>query len=499
MNPTVQKSGLEGLFQKLAASRFLTISAFLHVLLILLFGGTVLFNKYVEPPDFTAEGDFLQAGPADLPPAPEPMQQMPTPDVAPPPPTVTPPAASLAMITSSAPSATGLVIPVSISAPSMAKSISEMAPVAAVKPSASGALPGLPAAMAGRSGSGRSAALQSQGGKQASEQAVVSALRWLQKVQNPDGTWGNKHKVAMTGLGLLCFLGHGETPAVSREFGIVVDNAIKALIAQAGKDEGRLGYSGKGFGAVGPPVYSHAIATYALGEAASMTKDEKITPVVAKAIDYILQGQGSDGGWMYGYNKATPSDSSVTGWQIQALKAAKIAGIGGDGVHAAMEKGVKSIEAYFNPKNGSFGYRKIGDRDYSLTGVGVLCKLFTNPKPDKMIRDAIKNIESREVKYDSAEADLYAWYYNTQACFQSQGGVWERWNRRFQDEIVKSQSPDGSWPPTGNAKMHGQMNEVNPDANVYRTALCTLMLEVYYRYLPTSKETSEAPKLPTGL
>jgi hypothetical protein len=44
-------------FQKrLLNSRFFTISLFLHVLLILAFGGTVLFNKYVEPPDFTGEG-----------------------------------------------------------------------------------------------------------------------------------------------------------------------------------------------------------------------------------------------------------------------------------------------------------------------------------------------------------------------------------------------------------------------------------------------------------
>jgi len=54
---------LDRLIERFSESRFFTISFVLHVLLILIFGGTVLFEAMQEPPDFEGgEGGFLQAG-----------------------------------------------------------------------------------------------------------------------------------------------------------------------------------------------------------------------------------------------------------------------------------------------------------------------------------------------------------------------------------------------------------------------------------------------------
>lgn len=51
------------LVEKFNNSRFFTISFVLHVLLIVIFGGTVLFEAMQEPPDFEGgEGGFLAAG-----------------------------------------------------------------------------------------------------------------------------------------------------------------------------------------------------------------------------------------------------------------------------------------------------------------------------------------------------------------------------------------------------------------------------------------------------
>jgi len=41
--------------KKIFNSRFFTFSFLLHLILVILLGGTVLFNKYTEPPDFTGE------------------------------------------------------------------------------------------------------------------------------------------------------------------------------------------------------------------------------------------------------------------------------------------------------------------------------------------------------------------------------------------------------------------------------------------------------------
>jgi hypothetical protein len=54
---------LDKLIDKFNNSRFFTISFVLHVLLIVIFGGTVLFEAMQEPPDFEGgEGGFLAAG-----------------------------------------------------------------------------------------------------------------------------------------------------------------------------------------------------------------------------------------------------------------------------------------------------------------------------------------------------------------------------------------------------------------------------------------------------
>ena len=54
---SIQKHGraLQRLQRSLFVSRFFTVSLLLHLILVVLLGGTILFNKYIEPPDFTGE------------------------------------------------------------------------------------------------------------------------------------------------------------------------------------------------------------------------------------------------------------------------------------------------------------------------------------------------------------------------------------------------------------------------------------------------------------
>ena len=110
----------------------------------------------------------------------------------------------------------------------------------------------------------RLARLQETGGTAAIDDAVANTLRWLQQAQNADGSWGEKHKVGMTGLVLLAYLGRCETP-VSMEFGESCTLGIVYLLDIAGRNDGRMATN---LGDKHWP-YEHAIATYALAEALS--------------------------------------------------------------------------------------------------------------------------------------------------------------------------------------------------------------------------------------
>lgn len=334
---------------------------------------------------------------------------------------------------------------------------------------------------------GRRQAMTSNGGDPQNEEAILKGLRWLKQNQSADGSFGAQFKASMTGLALLSFLGHCERPS-SPEFGECVKKAIDYLLS--------LGEDGK-LSAIGGNAwaYEHGIATYALGEAHILTKDPRIAPVLEKAVKIIVDGQGADGGWMYAFSRAIPSDTSVSGWQIQALKAAQLTGLKFEGIEGTMSKAMTNIMRV-RGKKGGFGYRNAEDR-WSLTGVGVLALEMGKGERGLPVRQGLNFIVEDEkappIVYKDTGCNLYAWYYHTQACFQHGGSAWTKWNRRFQKEIRTSQSEDGSWPETGSkagekkATFHHTGTGTSMDAQVYRTSLCILMLEVYYRYLASSK------------
>lgn len=492
--PEAKKPFMERLQERLAASRFLTFSALLHAILIFLGGGVVLYKQVTDTPDFAASGDSLVSSDTQVqapPEQPQELQQEFTPQT----PQLNAP--SLNAITTN--NATTPQFNVAAAVPTIAAPTNDMAKAIqnASKALGKGGPSGVPGTMASRvGGTARAAAMQMNGGKKESEEAVLRGLRFLVKTQNPDGSWGKGGGpvgAAMTGFSILSFLGHGETP-VSAEFGPTIQKALDWVLKHGDANDAHLSME-KTFTQQG--VYAHAIVAYGLGEYYTMTKDERVEALLKKAVAYIVEGQGPDGGWAYSYDKAKPGDTSVSGWQIQALKAAHLSGLDIAGVDGALDKAMLNLQRV-RGKNGGFGYTDAASERYSLTGVGVLCTYFWKQEKDKMVRDGIEYIIDRTTKpqlkdqyypveYKGDKADLYAWYYNTQACLMVGGAAWNTWNRLFQGELVKNQSPDGSWPPMAGKAVSNYQKEVEGNGPLYRTNFCILMLEVYYRYMPTTK------------
>lgn len=485
---TEPKPFMKRLQERLAASRFFTFSLLLHIIIVVLGGSVVLFKAYVEPPDFVAQGgDLLGTEDQAAAPPPEDKPQDLTQTFTPETPQVNAP--SIEAITTNSVTQTNFKINASIAPAPKAVTTTDMtkAVASAAKSAMKGLGSGIPGTMAGRmGGTARASAMQKFGGKEKAEKAVLAGLRWLKKNQAENGSWGPQNTPAMTGLAVLCFLGHGELPD-SPEFGPTIKRGLDWLLEHGTKYQGKMGTGGSLNG--GPAVYEHAIATYAMGEYYTMTKDERFADVLRNAVGHIVQGQNPVGGWDYGYAKGPRNDLSVAGWQIQALKAAHLTQLGISGVDEALDKSMIFLQRWQGPKGG-FGYTGPADT-YSLAGVGSLCIYFWKQEKDAGVRKGIDFIieetqKDYPVKYKGDKANLYAWYYHTQACLMFGGSAWTKWNRWYQDEICDNQSPDGSWPPIA-GKSPGPQSAADGSGPYYRTTLCVLMLEVFYRYMPINK------------
>lgn len=344
--------------------------------------------------------------------------------------------------------------------------------------------------------------LAQNGGNPECERAVSNSLEWLKSKQNPDGSWPGPNKAAMTGLALLCYLGRCETPE-SPFYGDTVLKGINYLIELSNKNE--YGYIGEEIKS-GGSTYAHGIATYALGEMYTLARlGSKELPgmkdAFVKGVKLIIDNQNKRGSWTYGgFEKGKPyaydkdsggEDLSVAGWQFQALKAAKNSSLKIEGLHSALDKCVDYVLSK-QTKDGGFGK---GNRDqhynqWSLTGAGTLALQTASKGKTKAIKDSIeflrKFLEAEPLDWNK-NCNLYCWYYYTQAFFQAGGDDWKFYNQQFLPQILAAQNPDGSF-------KKGRPNWPSGDAAdpVYRQVLCTLQLEVFYRYLKVADREEES-------
>lgn len=336
--------------------------------------------------------------------------------------------------------------------------------------------------------------IRESGGTPGCEDAVARALQWLKANQNADGSWGGPNKVAMTGLALLAYFGHCENPA-SIEYGESCLKGITFLVDTGMRNDGRLATN---LSANHWP-YEQAIATYALAEAVTFCRGIRfdvpyLAEITGRAGQLIIDNQHENGGWAYLYAKSGGhTDVSVTGWQIQALKACDHTGIRFKGMNGCIGDGLAYIRARQNDEGG-YGYtgrEAAGGLAYcSLSGVGMLCQQMWNKGGGADVRKAARYVlENTRFDYNSERCDLYAHYYESQAMMRSGGRNWETYNAMFRDQLLKNQDADGSWKvPGGGHKIEAvapQWAADTPEGRIYRTTLCTLMLEVYYRFLGT--------------
>lgn len=344
-------------------------------------------------------------------------------------------------------------------------------------------LVGDPASLSGRGADARAKLVKAGGGNEASEKGVELGLKWLARHQRSDGSWSFQHgpddpgvldcPTGATGLALLAFLGAGYTHEEGK-YQQVVSAGLKFLTTsmQGAEPPGWLQGTGQA------TMYVQGIGTIALCEAYALTKDPNLKRPAQLALDFIIRAQDPDGGgWRYRIPQA--GDTSVLGWQLMALKSAKIAGL--EIPSRVIPKVTKFLKSVDSEGGAAYAYNRPGTERPSMTAVGLLCRMYLG-------RDTKHRGMIRGMKYLSDWGpnpyDMYYSYYATQAMHHWGGPNWEKWNPLMRDHLVNSQAKTGesagSWPTD---ESHG----AHMGGRLYTTCLSIMTLEVYYRYLPLYK------------
>ncbi len=354
--------------------------------------------------------------------------------------------------------------------------------------------------------------LSREGGSEGTESAVQAALRWLKRHQSGDGRWDTdgwhnnckkntcrpefsyngavwdkgdgRYDEGVSALALLAFLGNGQT----HRFGQFKKTVHRGLTWLKGrqKEDGSIGFT------EGESIYNHAIATMAMCEAYAVSRDFTLKKYAQKAVDFVTVAQNPGQGWKYGV-KPGKNDTSVTGWMVLALKAAKTGKLNApseafDGARNWFDRATSTQGAsgYQTPGGGSSyipAQKGKFDQTPCMTGVALICRIFTGQrKQEDVIKKGQKilmdNIPTWPSKQDTRKVNFYYWYYGTYSMFQVGGSDWKKWNDAMQGAVLDKQrmggDEDGSWDPVGEWCIAG--------GRVYATALNALTLEIYYRY-----------------
>lgn len=346
----------------------------------------------------------------------------------------------------------------------------------------------------------RSQVAATAGGNDRTEAAVQAALAWLASAQSADGRWdvraheggietlvggqdrrgsGADADTGITGLALLAFLANGQTH-LEGQYRETVQRGLEFLLRSQASD-GNLGGDARLFAL----MYCHGMGSLALSEAFALSGDERLKTAVERAVRYTIRAQDpSGGGWRY--QPGDQGDMSQFGWQVMALKSAELAGIPiPDKTRAAMHRFLQSCTR--GEHRGLASYRPGERSTVPMTAEALAARFFLDfDHGPETVREASAFIV-RELPGDE-KPNLYCWYYATLALYQAQGELWRQWNEALQTQLLRRQRDDGrlagSWDPTTVWGGYG--------GRVYSTAMATLCLEVYYRYLPLYQRTTAA-------
>ncbi|MBL8863752.1 MAG: hypothetical protein JNK02_17315 [Planctomycetes bacterium] len=372
---------------------------------------------------------------------------------------------------------------------------------------ASPARPERAAAVAAQSGAGAGAAAgtptrSSARTDEARRKALERGLAWLREAQRrgADGSFpadgarttsagtgpaadvGGFAPVAVTALGALAWMAGGSAPGRG-PYGRECADAIDWLVARADLDprSERAGYISRTGDALSR-MHGHGFATLALAQAATASphtpRGARLREALVLSVRCIEHSQGVEGGWDYEPRKGLAHENSITITAVQALRAAKEAGV--EVERAVITRAVDYVSRTQKP-DGSFRYA-LGDplATVALTAAAIATFQMTGTYEGRAVSEGYdflaRRLALREAgpvgEGDAVICPHYERFYLAQAMWQHLDATrWEAWWQSEAPRVLGAQRADGSW---SDARF----------GDVYATAMNCLVLAVPEGLLP---------------
>ena len=304
--------------------------------------------------------------------------------------------------------------------------------------------------------------------KKAIEKGLSYLLRSQVKTGRNRGAFGNGGiasgvaTASLAGLAMMCaghMPGHGP-------YGKAIDNCTGYVMSHV-RDSGYIAHTNQG---ARENMYGHGFSMLFLSQAYGMTRKREIGDKLRKAVKLTCQCQNNQGGWRYRPQKSD-ADLSITVCQIMGLRGARDAGI--DVPDEVRKLCIEYVQKSQN-KNGSFRYTMQGGHTtFAMTAAGVTSLYSAGIYEGEAVEKALEYL--MKFKPNGAQQAgghyFYANYYAVQAMWHAGGKYWNEWYPLIRDQLVKNQTPEGSW----------RSSEAGPE---FGAAMACIILQMPLNYLP---------------
>ncbi len=328
-------------------------------------------------------------------------------------------------------------------------------------------------------------------------EAIEEALRYLERTQKLDGSWGRPAEggVGITALCLLAFFAQGHQEHRG-PYGSLLHRGVKYLMAKSlppSERDPALAGGGKPTGYIfdhndrDSRMHGHGYATqvlvlaYGAGRAQDPHTHE-LKRKVQLAIRVIENSQTFTGGWGYEPSHSTFHEGSVTVTAVQALRLARDAGFIVD--EAVQKQGLEYLKQS-QKDDGSFKYSLGQDHTTSaLTAAAITAMYGFGQYYGDSIRKGLSFLRSQYRHPDYVDWPHYGNYYAAQAFWRSGGPDWDLWSGTVIPHLLRTGIRDSERPGVLCWDDSDSSRAPRSHGRDYATALTVLALSVEDGYLP---------------